>query len=100
MKLNKTEKKILKRIYKDERIWFVGSLAEATGISENTVRKYIKTLFKKHLIMLTKSMGEFKLQGYNALLLGKDRLIGMRAIMTIEERDKRIRKVKELLKEK
>lgn len=99
MKLNKTEKKILRRIYKEEVIWFVGSLAEATGVSEDTIRKYIKTLSKKGLIMLTKSMGEFKFQGYNALLLGKEMPISMRAPMTIEERDKRIRKVKELLKE-
>ena len=101
MELNKTEKKILKTIYDEKRYWFVGSLANASGISEGTVRKYIKTLGKKGLIILTKSMGEFKLQGYNTLrsYLGKDGVVTMRTTITIEECDKRIRMVKEALKD-
>ena len=101
MELNKTEKKILKTIYNEKRYWFVGSLANASGMSEGTVRKYIKTLSKKGLIILTKSMGEFKLQGYNTLrsYIGKDMPVTMRTTITIEECDKRIRMAKEILKD-
>ena len=101
MKLNKTEKKILKTIYDEKRYWFVGSLANASGVSEATVRKYIKTLAKKGLIILTKSMGEFKLQGYNTLrsYLGRDMPVTMRTTITIEECNKKIRMVEEILKD-
>ena len=101
MRLNKTEKIILKTIYDEKRYWFVGSLANASGVSEATVRKYIKTLSKKGLIILTKSMGEFKLQGYNTLrsYLGRDMPVTMKTTVSIEECDKRIKMAKEALKE-
>lgn len=100
--MNATERKILETIYAQKQYWFIGSLARTLDISDRTVRKYVKILAHKDLIVLIKSLGEFKFQGYHTLkdCLGKNRPVTIQTSMTIEYCDERLKAIEKLLEEK
>jgi len=97
--MNKTEKKILKLIYSQGRYWWVHDISERVGVSDVTTRKYIKSLRKNGYIIVSKSLGTYKVQSFKTLLKTiKLNPPLFRSPYTVEQCEKRISEVRNIIK--